>query len=124
MLIGKLFFPLSAVLVLAAACLNSTLCVRNIHLHKVDVVLEITHFSQQKHLSLLSNALEEVSPDSKIALVCPDKGWLVVELNLDQIANENQLENIFKPTGIGILIKTGATRKQVMDACEGDIVKL
>jgi hypothetical protein len=124
MLIGKLFFPLSAVLVLAAACLNSTLCVRNIHLHKVDVVLEITHFSQQKHLSLVSNALEEVSPDSKIALVCPDKGWLVVELNLDQIANENQLESILKPTGLGVLIKTGATRKQVMDACGGDLVKL
>jgi hypothetical protein len=124
MLIGKLFFPFSAVLVLAATCLNSTFGASHTHLHKVDVVLEIAHFSQQKHLSLLSNALEEVSPDSKIALVCPDKGWLVVELNLDQIANENQLENIFKPTGIGILIKTGATRKQVMDACEGDIVKL
>ena len=92
--------------------------------HKQDVVVEVAHFSQLKHVAVIQNALQEVSANSKVAIVCPEKGWLVIELDLDQIASENQLESILRPTGIGILIKSGATRKQVMDACGGDIMKL
>lgn len=92
--------------------------------HKQDVVVEVAHFSQSKHISVIQNALLEVSANSKVVLVCPDKGWLIIELDLDQIANEMQLESILKPTGLGVLIKSGATRKEVMRACGGDIIKL
>ena len=89
----------------------------------MEVVVEVSHFNALKHLPAIENALNEVSEQSGVKLICPDKGWLVIEINLHQIANAEQLEAILKTSGIHCIVKTNATRKEVIEACQGDLIK-
>lgn len=69
----------------------------------------------QQHLQLNGNFVQPVS-------YCKEKGWLLVLISEEQIADDDQLALILRPLGLSFLIKSGAGRKEFMAACTYNMI--
>jgi hypothetical protein len=57
-------------------------------------------------------------------LTCEDQGWVVFKIDLDDISGDDQLCcHIESPPGLQFLIKVGAAKKDVVNACKGELRK-
>lgn len=89
--------------------------------HYREVVLEISDFSLEKHTPMINFTMKPSLGESYISLVCEANGWVVLALDLNSGATEEQLLTMLKPTGISFLIKKDATAEQVKSACKGPL---
>ncbi|MBL0095105.1 MAG: hypothetical protein IPP46_00490 [Bacteroidetes bacterium] len=91
--------------------------------HFVDRVVEINNFTNAKHVSLLTQLLQDYSENSAIILTCEDQGWVVFKIDLDDINGDEQLAAILKSADLQFIIKVGAAKKDVVNACKGELRK-
>ncbi len=112
--IAFLFLTLLSPLLLKAQSLSAP---------PVERVVEIRNFSNEKHISLLTQLLNNVSEGSEIVLSCEEQGWVVFKLDPNEIHDDIALATILKSSGLEFFIKEGATRKEVDVACKGSLKK-
>ncbi|MBK7889071.1 MAG: hypothetical protein IPJ86_17785 [Bacteroidetes bacterium] len=91
--------------------------------HYIDRVVEIQSFSNAKHVTFLTQLLQDYSGNSAIVLTCEEQGWVVFKIDLDEISGDDQLSAILKSAGLQFLIKEGAVKKDVVNACKGELHK-
>ena len=96
---------------------------QNVPHHFNEVVLEIKNFSAVKNVPQLSTVLAEYSVDSYVYITCEQSGWVVLRIETSQVVSMEHLESILKNASMDYIIKSGATSKEVIAACDGDIKK-
>ncbi len=90
----------------------------------VERVIEIKHFNNAKMSPLLEQLIQNYSENSQLILTCESQGWVVIKLDLSELAGAEQLSEILKQSGFEWVIKEGATRKEVSEGCTGVLIKL
>lgn len=90
--------------------------------HYREVVLEVSAFSPEKHKPLINFSLKPSLGESYVSAICETNGWVVIALDLNSGATEEQLLQLLKPTGIGFIIKHNANAEQVKRACNGQFI--
>jgi len=91
--------------------------------HFIERVVEIKNFTNAKHVPLLAQLLQDFSENSAIILSCEEQGWVVFKIDLSEMAGDEQLAVILKTAGMEYVIKEGADKKDVVNACKGNLHK-
>ena len=91
--------------------------------HSLDVIVEIKKFNQEKHLSIVAEALDAYSSNSIVKNVCSWSGWILIRIDEDQISDPNFLLDILKEAGLEVEWKEGATLSDLSITCKEPVYK-
>lgn len=110
LLVGFAFF-------LLLNCPNRVLAQSNFT-HTLDVIVEIKKFNHEKHLSIITQSLEDYSSNSLVKNVCNWSGWILIRIDQNQISDPNFLLAILKNVGFEVEWKEGATLSDLTITCK------